>query len=98
MDKYWPVIVERLTFLFQAIGYGLGHADWVEAKANDHPDLAAQYRAKLEDLARYPSGAAPDIAKPETREDVGSGICSPKHRAAFDESFLNCGVSAGSLA
>jgi hypothetical protein len=21
MEKYWPVVVERLTFLFQAIGY-----------------------------------------------------------------------------
>ena len=49
--KYWPVVVERLTFLFQAIGYGLGHADWVEAKADDHPELAVRYRAKLEDLA-----------------------------------------------
>ena len=56
MDKYWPVVVERLTFLFQAIGYGLGHADWVEAKADDHPELAARYRAKLEELAGYPSG------------------------------------------
>lgn len=56
MDRYWPVIVERLTFLFQAIGYGLGHADWVEAKADDHPDLAARYRAKLEELALFPSG------------------------------------------
>ena len=56
MDKYWPVVVERLTFLFQAIGYGLGHADWVEAEADDHPELAARYRAKLEGLADYPLG------------------------------------------
>ena len=56
MDKYWPVVVERLTFLFQAIGYGLGHADWVEANADNHPELAARYRAKLEDVAGYPLG------------------------------------------
>ena len=56
MDKYCPVVVERLTFLFQAIGYGLGHADWVEAKADDHPELAARYRAKLEDLVGYSLG------------------------------------------
>ena len=56
MDKYWPVVVERLTFLFQAIGYGLGHADWIEANADGHPELAARYRAKLEDLAGYPLG------------------------------------------
>ena len=55
-DKYWSVVVERLTFLFQAIGYGLGHADWVEANADDHPELAARYRSKLGDLSGYPSG------------------------------------------
>ena len=56
MDKYWPVVVERLKFLFQAIGYGLGHADWVEATADGHPELAARYRAKLEGLAKYSQG------------------------------------------
>ena len=56
MDKYWSVVVERLTFLFQVIEYGLGHADWVEASADDHPELAARYRAKLRDLAGYPLG------------------------------------------
>ena len=56
MDKYWPVVVERLTFLFQAIGYGLGRADWVEANADDHPELAARYRAKLGDLAGHSLG------------------------------------------
>ena len=44
MDKYWSVVVERFTFLFQPIGYGLGHADWVEANADDHPKLATRYR------------------------------------------------------
>ena len=56
MEQYWPVVVERLSFLFQAIGYGLGHADWVEANVDEHPELAARYRAKLDDLAGYPSG------------------------------------------
>ena len=56
LDKYWSVVVERYTFLFQAIGYGLGHAEWVEANADNHPELAARYRAKLSNLADYPSG------------------------------------------
>lgn len=56
MDRYWPVGVERLTFLFQATGYALGHADWVEAKAREHPDLATRYQAKLEELAHFPFG------------------------------------------
>lgn len=67
MDRYWPVIVERLTFLFQAIGYGLGHADWVEAKADDHPDLATRYRAKLEELALFPSGWLLDACRDAVR-------------------------------
>lgn len=50
------VVAERVTFLFQAIGYGIGHVDWIESKADQHPALAARYRAKLEELAGYPSG------------------------------------------
>jgi hypothetical protein len=56
IDRFWPVVAQRLTFLFQAVGYGLGHADWVEANANDHLDLAARYQAKLEELSTFPSG------------------------------------------
>ena len=67
MEKYWPVVVERLTFLFQAIGYGLGHADWVEAKADEHPELAARYHAKLSDLADYPSGWMLDACRDAVR-------------------------------
>lgn len=63
MNKFWPVVAERLTFLFQAIGYGLGHADWVEATADDHPELAARYRAKLEDLAGYSLGWTLDACR-----------------------------------
>ena len=83
MDKYWPVVVERLTFLFQAIGYGLGHADWVEAKADDHPELAARYRAKLEELAGYPSGwmldACRDAVQPffDLKEWIDQEIYDP---------------------
>lgn len=83
MDKYWPVVVERLSFLFQAIGYGLGHADWVEANADEHPELAARYRAKLNDLAGYPSGwlleACRDAARPffELEEWIGQDIYDP---------------------
>lgn len=77
MDRYWPVIVERLTFLFQAIGYGLGHADWVEAKADDHPELAARYRDKLEELVRFPSGwllnACRDAVQPFSELEEWSG-------------------------
>lgn len=83
MEKYWPVVVERLTFLFQAIGYGLGHADWVETKADEHPELAARYRAKLNDLAGYPSGwmldACRDAVQPffELKEWIDQEVYDP---------------------
>ena len=66
MDKYWPVVVERLTFLFQTIGYGIGHADWVEAKADDHPELVNRYRTKLEDLAGYSLGWMLDVVETQS--------------------------------
>lgn len=71
MNRYWPVVVERLTFLFQAIGYGLGHADWVEAKADDHPALAARYRANLDKLAHFPSGWMLDACRDAVQSFFG---------------------------
>ncbi|MCU7843330.1 MAG: hypothetical protein KZQ93_05775 [Candidatus Thiodiazotropha sp. (ex Monitilora ramsayi)] len=56
LEKYWSIVIERLSFLFQAIGYGLGHADWIEENAHEHPKLATCCRAKLDNLASYPSG------------------------------------------
>lgn len=35
MNRYWPVVVERLTFLFQATDYDLDYIDWVETNADD---------------------------------------------------------------
>ena len=56
IKKFWSVVTERLVFLFQAIGYALGHADWVEENADDYPELAVCYRTKLKELAEYSSG------------------------------------------
>jgi hypothetical protein len=56
MERFWPLVAGRLRFLFQAIGYGLGHSDWVEAKAEEHPELADRYRAKLAQLNELPAG------------------------------------------
>jgi len=83
MNKYWPVVVARLRFLFQAVGYGLGHADWVEAKADNHPDLATRFRSKLKELAGFPSGwmidACRDAVQPffELEEWSGQEIYDP---------------------
>lgn len=67
LDKLWSVVVQRLRFLFQAIGYALGHADWVEANAHDHPQLAARYRAKLDGLAGHSLGWMIDACRGAVR-------------------------------
>ncbi|MYF29885.1 MAG: hypothetical protein F4169_13710 [Gammaproteobacteria bacterium] len=78
IDKFWSVVVERLTFLFQAIGYGLGHADWVESRATDHPELAARYRAELDGLADHSLGwmieACRDAVQPFFRLEEWNGL------------------------
>ncbi|TIS53785.1 MAG: hypothetical protein E5W91_29465 [Mesorhizobium sp.] len=56
MNLFWPIVIERLTFLFQAIGYGIGHADWIAEYADEHPDLAVQYDMRLKQLSELPSG------------------------------------------
>lgn len=56
MDVYWPIVTERYRFLFQSLGYGLGHADWIAAAADEYPELAAQYEARLAELRELPSG------------------------------------------
>jgi hypothetical protein len=56
VEQFWTVARERLRFLFQAIGYGLGHADYVASAADEHPELAAEYSTRMEVLAALPKG------------------------------------------
>ncbi|MEY9782257.1 hypothetical protein [Sinorhizobium fredii] len=56
MDIYWPIVTERLTFLFQSLGYALGHADWVASEAEEHAELAQHFETKLTELAQLPAG------------------------------------------
>lgn len=64
MDVYWSEIEPRLRFLFQTIGYALGHTDWAATFADEHTELAMRYRARLEELGRLPSGWLIDACRP----------------------------------
>lgn len=54
--QFWTIARDRLRFLFQAIGYGLGHADYIASEADKHPELAEEYSNRLEALAALPKG------------------------------------------
>ncbi|AZO35498.1 hypothetical protein EJ072_14250 [Mesorhizobium sp. M2A.F.Ca.ET.046.03.2.1] len=56
MEVLWPIVSARLTFLFQCLGYGLGHADWAIGEKAENPGLAVKYEEVLSDLAKLPSG------------------------------------------
>ena len=56
LDKYWSIVVERLRFLFQAIGYGIGHYDGIDAIAIEHPKLMERYKLRFQQIAELPSG------------------------------------------
>jgi hypothetical protein len=64
MNVYWPIVEARLTFLFQAIGYGLGHADWAASAAEEEPELAARYASRVTELAGLPSGWLLEACRP----------------------------------
>lgn len=56
VEEFWLVARERLRFLFQAIGYGLGHADYIASEVDKHPELAAEYSARLQTLGALTKG------------------------------------------
>ncbi|TDL84596.1 hypothetical protein [Meridianimarinicoccus aquatilis] len=56
VERFWTIARDRLRFLFQAIGYGLGHADYIASDADKHPELAKEYANRLEALSALPKG------------------------------------------
>ncbi|WP_155257584.1 hypothetical protein [Rhizobium leguminosarum] len=59
----WKVVSERLGFLFQALGYALGHADWVLENRDDHPELASKFDAEIEALREMSKGWLIDASR-----------------------------------
>jgi hypothetical protein len=56
VGRFWAVACERLSFLFQAIGYGLGHSDYIASAADKHPELAEEYAARLDAISEHSKG------------------------------------------
>jgi len=63
LDAYWSLVVDRLTSLFQALGYALGHADWVAEDESVSPDLRERYDSRVVALRELPSGWLIDAAR-----------------------------------
>ncbi|WP_246827494.1 hypothetical protein [Rhizobium croatiense] len=59
----WKVVSERLGFLFQSLGYALGHADWVLENRDDHPELASKFDAEIEALREMSKGWLIDASR-----------------------------------
>ncbi|WP_341702101.1 hypothetical protein [Ferrovibrio sp.] len=93
LDNYWPIVTNRLTFLFQALGYALGHSDWVLENRSDYPDLVKEIEEKLASLKAMQEGwmidACRDAVRPfwDMSEWQGLEVYDPLIEVA--EQFLN---------
>lgn len=56
MGVLWPIVTERVRFLFQAMGYALGHVDAVDHADDPNGAPMAQYEERLAKAATLPSG------------------------------------------
>ncbi|GGZ32372.1 hypothetical protein [Asticcacaulis endophyticus] len=56
LELFWESVAGRLKFLFQCLGYALGHYDYIEQNIDEHPALYEEYRQRLDALKNLPSG------------------------------------------
>lgn len=56
LGRFWEFVQVRVRFLFQAIGYALGHADWVAWDEEVDPALKTSTQARVDALGSYPAG------------------------------------------
>lgn len=63
VDEFWGLLQSRLGFLFKALGYALGHADWITNADGVSAELVAQHEAKLDTLRQLPTGWVIDAAR-----------------------------------
>lgn len=93
LDTYWPIVTERATFLFQALGYALGHADWAIDRREEDPELADRYEARLRDLSDLPNGwlieACREAVLPIYRQTEWTSLEVFDELVAVGEQFLN---------
>lgn len=56
LEEFWPWLQERCRFLFQALGYALGHADAIIEDDRASAELKERYRAGLAKIEAMESG------------------------------------------
>ena len=59
LAAFWEAARSRVSFLFQSMGYALGHVDGILCRREDddeHAAVSEKYEKRLEELQRYPSG------------------------------------------
>jgi len=70
MNVFWPVVVTRMRFLLQALGYALGHYDWIDRARSEHPELAARYDATIAELDHHSSAYLIELCQKAVRPIV----------------------------
>ena len=56
LETFWPWVQERCRFIFQALGYALGHADAVLRSDKTSEELKSEYRRALERIEAMEMG------------------------------------------
>jgi hypothetical protein len=78
LEEFWPWLQERCRFVFQSLGYALGHADGVLNEEEASGDLKAVYLRRLEDIASTDFGWLIDATRaavmPIYRQEAWTGL------------------------
>jgi len=56
VGKFWELARERLAFLFQSIGYALGHADYIASDSEISAELAQEFEDSLARISALSQG------------------------------------------
>jgi hypothetical protein len=63
LGRLWELVQMRGQFLFQALGYALGHADGILTDTEFDDELKAQFETRLDVLRQLPTGWMVDEAR-----------------------------------
>ena len=93
LEDFWPWVQERCRFIFQALGYALGHADAVLKSDRADEALKARYRSELERIEAMELGwlvAATRLAvAPIMEQPAWTGLEAFDPLIALGERLLN---------
>lgn len=93
LEAFWPWVQERCRFIFQALGYAVGHADGI--LKNDRADeaLKARFRARLETIEAMELGwlidETRDAVRPIMEQAAWTGLDAFEPLIELGERLLN---------